>query len=392
MGIVLAALLVAGCQPASSQAAPSQPAPTIPSTLPTPSGLAPTVSVSASQRPWPAGKTVALPPSYRFHSMSSEGPLAVLDEIASADDGLQSDVVLVDLAHGTWKILARAVAGYHPWNPVISGDNVAWEEWKYSGGSIVGDCDWRIVALSLNSGRSRVLASGRDTRRWAGNASCPAFDLDGGQLAYSVENTSPGRPFGWLVKIVDISTGHLVRTVATAEQINYFAFWNGSVAYTEGTVDQAGGVVYDTRLMLSTPGVPQPVQIDSGAYVVSFRGGRLAWTADAGASQGGSGVALGQRAWTAIGPSWTPTPVTADAPPSGVDQVWPSASSNSVCFTKMAYSGAGTMDVWIWDRQSGSSDLVPGSEGGLLCGQGGGWVDWAGGIGESVTVSGLVAP
>lgn len=338
-------------------------------------------------------KVVTLPLSYDFHTMTSYGPLAVLDELESSDDGYQSDIVLVDLTSGTWKVLAKAATGYQPWNPVISGDNVAWEEWKYSGGSIIGNCSWRLVVMSLSDRTLRVAASGLSKRQYAGNANCPSFDLDGSELAYAVEDTGPTRPFGWLVRIVDVRTGGLIRTVATAEEINYFGLSNGSVAYTEGLVDKSAGIVYDTRLMLSTPEAPTPKQIASDAYVVSFRGGRLSWTADAGASQGQSGVALGQRVWTAVGPSWTPVPVTADPPPSGINQVWPSSSASSVCYARMVNSGTGTMDVWMWDEKLGSSTLIPGSDWGLLCGQGGGWVTWAGGvIGQSVTVSGFAAP
>jgi hypothetical protein len=336
---------------------------------------------------------VTLPIAYRFHSMTSDGPLAVLDEIASADDGLQSDVVLVDLAKGTWKILATAASGYQPWKPVISGDNVAWEEWRYSGGSIVGNCDWRIVTMNLNTGNTRLIASGVDTRQFAGNAVCPLFDLDGSEIAYAVADTTSSRPWGWLIKIVDLTTGQLVRSVPTAEEMNFFGFSNGSVAYSEGLVDEAGGFVYDTRLMLSTPDQPTPKQIAPDAYVVSFRGGRLAWTGDPGASKTQTGLELSQRIWTAVGPSWTPQPVTPDSPPSGVNQVWPAASSDSVCFARMVYTGPGSSDLWLWDQRTGVSSLVPGSDGAVVSGQGGGWITWAGGvIGQSVTVSGMKLP
>lgn len=383
--VIGAVVWVAGCGATPTISPPPQATPTraVPSTsLP-----------SQSVEPSSGLRVVTLPPGYSFHGLRSDGPLAVLDEVSSADDGRQSDVVLVDLAHGTWKTLATAAAGYHTWNPVISGDNVAWEEWRYSGGSIVGECNWRIVAMSMSTGQSRLIASGVDKRQYAGNANCPDFDLDGPQLAYAVEDTGPSRPWGWLVKIVDLATDKVVRSIPTAEDMNYLAFSNGSVAYSEGLVDKAGGFVYNTRLMLSTPKQPTPKQIAPNAYEVSFRDGRLAWAGDPGSSQSHTGLSLSMRVWTASGPSWTPVPVTPEPPPSGVNQVWPAVRRDAVCHARMAYTGAGSWDLWLWTQQTGTSTLVPGSDGGAVCGLGGGWITWAGAIGGGPeTVSGMPMP
>lgn len=382
---IVASLALSGCGANPTGSPPNRP----PSTR----AVASTPSVSQAPGPSSGLQVVTLPLAYRFHSMTSDGPLAVLDEVASADDGLQSDIVLVDLAHGTWEVLATASTGYHPWNPVISGDNVAWEEWRFSGGSIVGNCDWRIVVMSLSTNGSRVIASGVDTRQYTSNANCPSFDLDGSQLAYTVEDSTASRPWGWQIKVVDLATGQVQRSILTAEEVNGFGLSNGSVAYSEGVVDKAGGFVYDSRLMVSTPDRPTPVQIAADSYEVSFRGGRLAWMGDPGASQSHNALVLAQRIWTAEGPSWAPVPVTPDAPPSGVNQVWPAASSDAVCYARMVYTGPGSLELWRWDQKSGTSSLVPGSDGALVSGQSDGWITWAGGIpGQSVTVSGITVP
>ena len=79
-----------------------------------------------------SGTVVRLPDSYREHRMSSDGRLVVMDEIGSADDSLASSVVLVDLETHSWRPIAEAASGYHPWNPITRGDTVAWVEWKYA--------------------------------------------------------------------------------------------------------------------------------------------------------------------------------------------------------------------------------------------------------------------
>jgi hypothetical protein len=45
--------------------------------------------------------------------------------------------------------------------------------------------------------------------------------------------------------------------------------------------------------------------------------------------------------------------------------------------------------LWRWTAPTGQAELVPGSLGAILSGQGAGWLTWAGGLGDSVTVSGL---
>jgi hypothetical protein len=356
---------------------------------------APSSTAGPTGPSWGELAEVDLPLTYRFHSMSSYGPMVVLDEIASADDDLAGSIVLVDLAHGKWKVLAQAATGFHPWKPVISRDYVAWEEWRYTGGFLVGPCAWQIRVMTLSTGQVRTIDSGLSSRVYAGNANCPAFDLDGSQLAYAVEHGSSARPWAWQVKVVDLITGSAVRSFTTDEEINGFGLSGGKVAYSEGTVAEDKGFVYDTRLMLSSATDPTPRQLAKDAYEVAFRSGRLAWMADPVESQGQTGLSTLQRIWTAEGPDWTAVPVTPDPPAAGWNQEWPSSGAQSVCFSLVNFSGTGTSSIsslWCWSHPSGVAGKVPDSDWAIISGQDGGWVTWAGGkIGVTVSVSGRAA-
>jgi len=342
-----------------------------------PSGApTPTPEVSPAGSPM----VVTLPSTYRFHTMTSDGPLAVLDEVGGANDSLAADVVLVDLEHGTRKVLASAASGYHPYQPVISGGSVAWVEGRYSNPDFSGPCDWHIVVMNLSSGQTRTVASGVSSPRpntpgEGGGTQCAPLDLDGTQLAYAVQDTATSRPLGWQIRILDLATGQLQRSVATQSEIDGLRVFGGTVAYSEILVDAAGGST-PPRLMVSTPNQPTPALVADDGSLGSFRQGRLAW-------EDGSG-----RIVTAVGPSWTPVPLTVPQITSGME---PAASADQVCYTVPGTAG-GPSSLWLWDQRTGDSSLVPGSDGALIFGLGGGWITWAGGVGDSVTVSGMSLP
>ncbi len=317
----------------------------------------------------------------------------MLDEVPSTNDANVGSVVIVDLATHTWEPLADAASGYQPWNPVIRGDTAAWVEWKYASPPASGSCSWRIVVMSLSSGKSHVIASGTNTRFQGLGAPPPPLALDGTQLAYAVQATSGSRPFGWQIRVLDLASGRVQRTIDTGEEIYGFGLSNGAVAYSEGLVDEGRGFVYKTRLMLSTLERPAPRQLASDAFELSFRDGRLAWAADPTSSQERGGRPAAPRVWTAADPDWRPVAV-ADQPSDSVQQAWPAASQLGVSFTAMDPTNPdpnGLM-LWFWDPKTGRADAVPGSEGTILSSQGSGWLTFAGGLGDAVTVSGLAKP
>jgi hypothetical protein len=219
---------------------------------------------------------VTLPSTYDYHTMQSYGPLAVLDDV-QVGDSLASDVLLVDLAHGSWKVLATAASGYHPWNPVIGAGKVAWVEWRYEVPPNVGPCDWRIVVMELGTGQSRVIASGVNSRL-DGVGGPPAvmdMELDGTRLAYTVQDATASRPWGWQIKVVDLATGKVERSVATEEEIYDLGLSSAVVAYSEGLVNTDTGSIYQTRMMVSTPEQPTPIR--SPPTPTSFRSARADW-------------------------------------------------------------------------------------------------------------------
>jgi hypothetical protein len=326
--------------------------------------------------------------------MSSDGPLVVLDEIGSAGDALGSSVALVDLSQRSWRPLAQATPGYHPWTPVIRGDTVAWVEWKYASPSFSGACSWRVVGMSLSSGKSRTIATGTSARLQGAGGPPPPLALDGTQLAYAVQDTSTGRPFGWQIRVLDIATGHIQRTIETASEIYGLGLSNGAVAYSEGLVDEARGFVYKTKLMLSTPEQPAPHQLAPDAFELSFRDGRLAWTEDPTSSQEQGGRPAAPRVWTAAGPDWHPVAVADEPSDSAVQQEWPAASKLGVSFTAMDPTNPNPdgLVLWFWDPANGQAKAVSGSEGTILSSQGSGWLTYAGALGDSVTVSGTPWP
>lgn len=351
-------------------------------------------SASATPSAFASGspvRVVSLPDSYREHRMSSDGPFVVLDEIGSADDALASSIVFVDLLGGKWRTLATAASGYHPWTPLIRGDQVAWVEWQYEQPPASGACRWRIVAMNTATGRKWIVASGVNTRLEGLGAPPPPIALDGADLAYAVQDTTASRPWGWRVKAVDLDSGQMLREIATDEEVYGFGLSGGSVAYSEGLVDSERGFVYRTRLMVSTTADPAPRQVAADAFEVSFRDGQLAWVADVESSQKQSGLQRTSRVWTATGPSWTPLAVTPQMPTATTEESWPAAAAGSVSFDESDVTNAsrGVPTLWLWSARTGQAEAVPGSLGAILSSQGAGWLTWAGGLGDSVTVSGV---
>ena len=352
-------------------------------------------SLSVSQSPGsPVGiSVVMLPSTYNYHTMTAYGALAVLDDV-QVEGSLASDVILVDLAHGSWKVLATAASGFHPWNPVIGTGKVAWVEWRYEVPPTSGPCDWRIVVMDMGAGQSRVIASGVNSRLDGDGGPPPAMDmeLDGTRLAYAVQDPTASRPWGWQIKVVDLATGKTERSVTTQEEIYDLGLSGAVIAYSEGFVNPDTGSIYRTRMMVSTLEQPTPHQIAADAYFLSFRQGRLAWMGDTSGESSQTGQAIAPRVWAASGPSWTPVPVTPQAPAARIPQEWPASSANAVSYALDDLTGPGASALWLWDARTGQAQPVPGSDGAMDSGLGGGWLIWVGGVGQEVKVSGMPLP
>jgi hypothetical protein len=349
---------------------PAVPSPSIQTSIraPSPAG-SPSVGAIGAGKIW----VVSLPDTYRFHRPSSDGPRVVLDEVASGDDAYADSLVLVDLATQSWRRLATAAAGHHPWDPVIREETVAWVEWRYSAPLFAGTCDWRMLVTNLSTGAERVIASGVNTRLEGDGAPPPPLALDSTDLAYAIQNSSPSRPWGWQIVILDLASGRIVRKVTTDEEIYGFGLSNGVVVYSEGLVDPSRGFVYKTRLMISAPSDVTPRQLASDAFEISFRDGRLAWVQDPFDSQHQSGLERTARVWTASAPSWEPSSVTPTASTPSAEQQWPAASSAGVSFEQ-------SQQLWWWQPATGRAAPVPGSESAVLSSQGSGWLTWDGGV------------
>jgi hypothetical protein len=323
--------------------------------------------------------------------MASAGPLVVLDAIGSESDELGVSIVQVDVQRGTWSVLAKAAPGYHPWTPVVSDDWVVWVEWRYKNSWFSGSASWRIVARNQTTGATTVVASGVSTRLAGGAADEPPIALEGNLLAYATEAPTAAHPWGWRVHLLDLGSRKEVGAFITDEQIYGFGLSHGMVAYSEGLVDPNLGFVYKTRLMLATGTPWTSREIARDAFELSFKDGRLAWVADPFSSQHQSGLERTARVWTAVAPSWTPNPVIAGEPPATDREQWPAADSALVTFDRsdILDSSGGIGTLWLWDADSSSATKLSGTEGAIISSLSEGWVTWAGGLGDAVTVSGL---
>ena len=235
------------------------------------------------------------------------------------------------------------------------------------------------------------MASGTNARLEGLGAPPPPLALDGNQLAFAVQDATAARPWGWQIEVMDLATGHVLRTIPTQEEIYGFGLSAGTVAYSEGTVDTERGFIYQTRLMVSTPAAATPREIAADAFELSFRDDRLGWVADVEGSQQRSGLERTPRVWTATSASWTPVPVTAAPPKPTTQQQWPAAAAGTVSFDQLDVTdeSGGIATLWLWDSETGRAEPVSGSLGAILSSLGGGWLTWAGGVGDAVTVSGM---
>jgi hypothetical protein len=290
-------------------------------------------------------------------------------------------VRLLDLSSGASRDLSAAPAGWHAWNPSISGTMVAWIDWRYEEPNDTGALDWRIEVQDVrqDGGAARTVASG---------ASWPALDLDGDRLVYAVEDEA-GASDGWKV-VVQALAGPIADTLRTSEPVFDLAASGGAVAWTQGPIDPVVGYTTDTTLYVARGSPLVATRVASDAYDLALEDGRVAWTQD---TPGGRGAAVGSRIWSADVATLTAQPVS--PPPGGGTeqrQEWPATGDGIVTWGSSRLSLADPSvngdRLAAWTPALGRAvELLP-SEGAILSGVNGGWVVWVDGRTEPQTVSG----
>ena len=393
--IVLALLggAIAGCAPGSappSTSATGTPSPS--SALPT---AAPTAPVVAAPSPWiapypivrlagDAVRTVDLPEGFSIHRPSASGSRVVFDQSGwgSDDPAAGRSIFYADLSTETLRPLVTAEHGDAAWTPVISGDDVAWVEWRYADSvNSRGDLSWRIRTLRLPDGEPHTIATGVNRRLEGGQGVPPALSIDGGQLAYTVESPTPSSPLGWKVIVRDVASGAIRRSLQTRFSVYSVALSDGSVAYSEGLVDQAANSKYATRLMFWRRGSDAAVKVADDAFEVALGGSTIAWVSDATASQGRAGLA--QRPWIWVASTDDLVARPAGHEPDGVISwggLWPASGGGFVTWADKqdtpSHPDSTGDHLVIWDNRTDRAYQVEPTAGLDLSGVGEGWLVW----------------
>jgi len=328
--------------------------------------------------------TVQLPPGMQAHRLSADGPRLVFDEIGYGDETgtLGTHIYLADLESQTMTTLASTDNGDAAWVPDITSDAVAWSEWhRDDTGSIV----WQVVVGRLDSGARTVIASGTNKRHEGSGAIPPLVQIDGDRVAYTVEDPTPARPWGWQVVVVSRSTGVVLEKYPTALSIYQMALSGESVLYSEGLVDEQRSFKYATRLMLASPEVPGATQIALDAFEVAFADGRLVWVTDPGSSEGQLGMAQHPHIATSRIED-ARIEILSDRPAFKA-AFWPTTADDAVAWSEdEGYSdGVGANRLALWDAAHGVGLVADAHTPAPFLG-GSGWLLWYDDSAEGVSV------
>lgn len=377
-------------EPNPSFSTPSIAAPSVPSDGPSPSVDA-TGPYPIVQIPENVIRSVVMPSEFmQAHRMRSDGPFAVLDELGPPSSGHGQGIWLVDLTAGTARVIATASGSDVAWAPDISGRRIVWTEWHYANvAAWSGTLAWRVMALDLDAGGPTIVAHGTNARldynngRGGLQAAPPLAQVDGNLIAYTLEDTGPGRPQGWKIVIRSLADGAVERTVPTKQAIYSLALANDSVAWSEGLLDLPGSFTYAARLMVSTPEHPRPREVAKDAFEVLLDSDRLSWIGDPIASQKGIGLAQHPRLFTAVLDDLRADPVS--APADGIIEkgaYWPAAGDGFITWADDQDTGPDrhpdpTGDhLVVWDQRSDQAVQLEPTAGMILSGVGGGWLTW----------------
>jgi hypothetical protein len=296
-------LVVAGCGAAVSQSpSPSASLPHAPSLSPSPLAQlsdTPSTTPSNSQaavltipdaaiRSLPLSTQVAVRGSRGSRVFELEG--ALTGGIAAGARTLRVD----NLATGKTVTLATLDPGHDILALTVTSDRVLWvETWRVGA---TGNCNgavpccpgqghplnWRVVGLVVANGAKSVIASGTNTRTAyqgvCADVNPPALAADQDRVAYTLEATAPGAPFGNEIVVRSLAGGSEIRRVTTTGFVAWLGLSGHALAYRETLGTQLdGGSVQDAQLMLAMADDRTPELVDVHAISAAVSGDRLAW-------------------------------------------------------------------------------------------------------------------
>lgn len=377
----MAVALLVGCSPV---------APT--SSAPVPMSAQPSSAVEASNFPAPypviqlplaAIHSVGVPPAFQPHSISSFGPLAVMDEVGYGDATrlLGRAIWVADLANGTFSQVATAANGDAAWTPDINDRYIVWSEihFKDDPVNLTGRQDWKIKAMDRQSGRSWTVAAGEQARLEGGAAPWVQFKISGDLIAYGIESDAVQGSLRWTITLRSLTDPKPLRLIHTERSLYDLALAGTTVAYSEGLVDQAASFKYQTRLMISTAAHPDPVVFAPDAFEIAIDGDRLTWINDWVANQ----LHLGLPARPQMVTATLSNPADIEKISGLPDEhpikrvVWPTAGDGISAWAELQDDfvlGPNVLVAWSVARRE--SIQIAQGRGTAITAVGGGWLTW----------------
>ena len=189
------------------------------------------------------------------------------------------------------------IASAQPGDQVLSlafggGNYQFWTEGQYDQSPGRAPCaydgalSWTLYMVPSDGIPQRTVSGVNSDERFCGAAK-PIIATDGAKLAVAQEAPRDGHPQAWQITLLNMLNWTTQRTVDTDDDVTSLGVSTDNIAYTEGTYDgnQQPYSDIDTRLMLSTPDHPDPLEVARDAYDVSFSGDRLTWVNDPATSQ-----------------------------------------------------------------------------------------------------------
>ena len=295
-------------------ASPRDPSPSLsslPSSAPTPSGLADPGSVVIDDAvapsvmlPWGATdpRPLGVFGSRAYYLELASGkdpatgkmkvPLVYRIHVADVATGSTADIVTLDSGHMIASGLSFGTSAFGGFT--ATADHLYWVEIWYDGlpnlddvgGNAFGGLPqhWQVVAFDPASGSRSIIASGTNHRVAVGMEGAtinpPVLAVDGDRLAYSLEAVTTGAPNGNKIVLRSLVDGKVVGTVTTTGFVPWIGLAGTVMAYREAlTANLDGSSVRDARLILRT------FTADAGAVGVvddhvadaAISGDRLVW-------------------------------------------------------------------------------------------------------------------
>ena len=198
-----------------------------------------------------------------------------------------------DLATGQTVRLATLDPGHELFEVAVTADRIMWvDTWRTGTGNCNGavpccagqgqPLHWQVVELAAGSAARSPIASGIDLRT-AYQGQCadvnpPELAADDGRVAYTLEATAQGAPFGNRIVVRSLSDGAVIRSVTMKGFVPWLGLSGPALAYREtlGT-NLDGRSVQDARLMLATADDRAPELVDDHVFSAAITGDRLVW-------------------------------------------------------------------------------------------------------------------